>query len=130
MFRFRAINRAVSPGRFHLTSWIVTFVVFEILRVRVYVVVCECVCVSMCVDVRVYVCICLCVRAFGCMCSHLTCALYFIFSVKNIQEKCKKTMKQVFRFDQSIAHVANCLVGMLRGETRPLLGNASKHGQV
>ena len=37
---------------------------------------------------------------------------------------------QVFRFDQSIAHVANSLVGPLKGETRPLLGCAGKQGEV
>lgn len=39
-------------------------------------------------------------------------------------------LTQVFRFDQSIAHVANSLVGPLKGETRPLLGCAGKRGEV
>ncbi|CAM9815047.1 unnamed protein product [Ectocarpus sp. 4 AP-2014] len=39
-------------------------------------------------------------------------------------------LTQVFRFDQSIAHVANSLVGPLKGETRPLLGCAGKQGKV
>lgn len=48
---------------------------------------------------------------------------FFYFSVSN------KT-KKVFRFGQSIAHVANTIVGILKRETRPLLGCAAREGQV
>lgn len=37
---------------------------------------------------------------------------------------------QVFRFNQSVAHVANGLLGIFRGETRPLLGCAANGGKV
>ncbi|CAM9340718.1 unnamed protein product, partial [Scytosiphon promiscuus] len=50
--------------------------------------------------------------------------------LKRVEGGKVRHLTQVFRFDQSIAHAANSLVGPLKGETRPLLGNAGKNGKV
>lgn len=58
--------------------------------------------------------------------------MYVVLDLKllYIRLLCFAFCGQVFRFDQSIAHVANSLVGPLKGETRPLLGCAGKQGKV